>query len=169
VSVIDDSQALAAAEAHKQHEAIVYTIGRMRSAWAILAEQLHTFMSNEAWKALGYATLESWLAQPEISIERRHAFLLRQAWDELVVRKGVDPAELRKVDVSKVQAVLPAVRRGQVNVDDALADCETLARDDLREKYSGANGGPDGPLNAAETPEYATCPSCGSKYKVAHR
>jgi hypothetical protein len=164
VTVEVDTQA--ASEAHQQHQAIVYTIGRIRSTWATLAEQLHAFMAAEAWRDLGHPSLEAWLAQPEISIERRHAYLLRQAWEELVIQKHVDPAELRKVDVSKVQAVLPAVRRGDIPVGEALADCEALSRDDLRERYSGSRGGPQAPLDATTEPEYAVCQSCGSRYPV---
>jgi hypothetical protein len=62
--------------------------------------------------------------------------------------------------------VLPAVRRGFVDSKDALADARTLARDDLRQRYSEvstASSRGRAPLAAETEPDYARCPTCGSR------
>lgn len=144
----------------------------MRGLWVRLAEDLFKFHDLEMWRDLGHSSFEEWLASPDIELERRWVYELVGMWRELVVKRHVDPAALEPVQVSKVREVLPAIRRGMVDVDDALADCETLGRDDLRTKYAatgaGTSGqpGPNGALDAAAEPEFAICHACGSRYLV---
>lgn len=159
-----------AAAAHQAEQAIKATIQQMRSTWVQLAEQLHHFSELQMWRALGYRSFEQWLAGPEIDLSRRTVFYLIESWRELVIKQGVKPEDLQRVEVSKAREILPAVRRGHVDVDTALADAETLSRDDLRERYGhvGRPGGRgvDEPLDAEREPEWAVCQSCGSRYRV---
>lgn len=141
----------------------------MRGLWVRLAEDLHKFQELEMWRDLGHTTFEQWLASPDIELERRWVYELIGMWRELVIKRHVDPASLEPVQVSKVREVLPAIRRGFVDIDDALADCETLGRDDLRAKYAGAGSqSPVGrqKLDATTEPEFALCHACGSRYPV---
>lgn len=145
----------------------------MRGLWVRLAEDLFKFHELEMWRDLGHNGFEEWLASPDIELERRWVYELIGMWRELVVKRNVDPAKLEPVQVSKVREVLPAIRRGRVDISDALADCETLARDDLRQKYaatgagtSGEPGGPNGQLDAGSEPTFAICHACGSRYQV---
>lgn len=141
----------------------------MRTMWIELAEDLHEFSKNDMWRDLGWRSFEQWLASPEVEISRRQAYYLLDTWRELVVKRGVKPAELEKVEISKVQEVLPAIRRGYADVPDALSDCESLARDDLRSKYAisakaqtAAAPAGDDALDAESEPERYQCETCGS-------
>lgn len=153
--------------AYKAQEAIKVTIRTMRVTWVRLAEQLYAFSEDHTWAALGYRSFEQWLADPDIDINRRNAFYLIESWRELVVIRGVQPEQLENIEVSKVREVMPAIRRGHVEIPEALEDARSLAREDLRERYSGVgrpgtDGPNDQPLEATREPERHQCPACGS-------
>lgn len=125
------------------------------STWVPLAEALHRFHLSRAWTTVGCETFNEWLGQPEVWISRAEAYGLISAHRELVIEHEIDPAHLAQLDPSKVQVVLPAIRRG-AGAWDALSDCQVLSRADLRKKYQ-----------QTDDADYATCPQCGSRVKVA--
>jgi hypothetical protein len=125
------------------------------STWVPLAGALYRFHSGEGWRQRACESFNEWLAQPEVNLGRAEAYALIAAWRELVVEREVAVGDIAELDPSKVQVVLPAIRGG-VEVQDALSDCASLSRSDLREKYQQ-----DGQV------EYATCPQCGGRYRVA--
>lgn len=159
-----------AANAHEVQERIRAHLGTMKRLWVDVAADLHVFADQELWKRLGYGSFEAWLATPEIGLERRHVYRLLSAYRQLVVERKVEPARLAELDISKVDDVLPAVRRGHVTVDEALADVEVLPRNDLRQRYqeitSRSPGDPEPPLDAMREPERTQCPACGSWLEV---
>lgn len=140
----------------------------LKTAWAKLAEDLYRFHDLEMWRDLGHESFESWLADPDIGLERRWVYYLIEFWRELVVHRGVDPKRLEWLQPSKIQAVLPAIRRNFVSADDALEDVAQLSRSDLKERYGtrGADGGrPDTSTryDAGSEPSYVICPTCGQR------
>jgi hypothetical protein len=137
-----------------QAEIIQQRAGQM-STWVPLAAALHRFHESQAWTLLACQSFNEWLGQPEVWISRAEAYGLIQAWRELVEARDVEPADLARLDPSKVQVVLPAIRAGAA-VEDALADCAALSRADLRAKYQ-----------TGDDAQYTTCPQCGSRVKVA--
>lgn len=149
------SDTLTPVEAYDLQVQVVEHVAGQRSSWIVLAERLHVFHNGKGWDALGLHSFNEWLGQPEISLGRAEAYAMLGAWRELVLDRDVDPRRLVAVDVSKVAVILPAVRRGEVTADEALADCESLSRSDLREKYhkDGSAG-------------YRVCESCGQRVKV---
>jgi hypothetical protein len=159
-----------AADAYVIEQRIKSSIGRIRTLWIDLAADLYHFHTDELWRSLGHETFESWLATPEVELERRWVFELLSAYRELVVKQGVEPARLGAVNVGKVREILPAIRRGQVSAEEALSDCESLGRRDLEERYRGITtrspAEPEPPLEATHELTYATCPACGSRYPV---
>lgn len=163
---------------------------QIRGGWIELAADLHAFAQSEMWRDLGWRSFEAWLASPEIELERRQVYYLLEMWRELVVKREVKPEQLVGLGVSKIQEVLPAVRRGFVDIDQALSDVATLARDDLRKQYSTSPNGSkpssrsriddgsgvggslappaaaQGGFDAEAEPEWAVCQACGSRYPV---
>ena len=128
------------------------------AAWA-LAESLYEFHELGGWSILGYTSLQEFLAQPDLGMSRAQFFRHVQMWRYLVVEHEVAPARLAQCDPTKVATVLPAVVRGDADLDEALADTEALARSDLRVKY--AKGSRNSRLEATEEPERVRCPTCG--------
>jgi hypothetical protein len=149
-------------EASRLEREILDTCLRIRATWVELAGQLYTFHEDRCWEVLGYDTFEEWLASPDIDISRRHVFKLIEAYRELVIERGVSTDALGETEVTKVGTVLPAIRRGDVSTEDALADVKALSRTDLVERYKDPNAS----LDAESEPEWAVCEACGSRYKV---
>lgn len=158
-----------ASVAQDLHEQIVSRVQAIRREWIYLGGTLFEFFRIEGWRALGYDSKEQWLASPEIDIGRTQAFRLVEGYRELVIERGVKVEQLAALESSKVWEVLPAVRRGQVEVERALADCEVLGQMDLRERYSqiGATSRTGEKPIEPDDFHYETCPTCGSRIRVS--
>lgn len=155
---------IAAQERASQIEgAIKASVLNIRMEWVTLAHGLHEFHAMKGWAVLGYETLEEWLAAPEIELSRSRVFALIAAYQEYVIERKVPEVKLGRVDMTKAEEVLPAVRRGQVSWQQALSDAEVLGFRDLRERYL-PSGGPEN--GKGEAWHWERCPSCGSKIKV---
>ena len=161
------SQELVAREAFDAQARIQVCVKEIRRRWIELAADLYEFHENRHWQDLGHPSFESWLRQPDIELERRMVFQLIATWRTLVVDKGIKPARLAELEASKVAEIVPAVRRGQVDIDKALSDAEVLPRDDLRTLYH-RNGRPDTDtkIRTDDEPEWEVCRSCGRPYEV---
>jgi hypothetical protein len=110
---------------------------QMESLWVLLAERLYHFRVGEMWKDIGYPTLQSWLDDPGVDVERRWLYKLTDAYRFLVIEWGVPLERVKRLKISKVNEVLPAIRRGQVELEAGLSDAETLRREDLEVQYRG--------------------------------
>ena len=163
---------LQARHAFEVEQRILGHVRAIRTAWIGLAADLFQFQQADMWRDLGYRSFEQWLASPDIELGRRHVYSLIEMHRELVINRGVQPEQLGDVSVSKVQQVLPAVRRGQVPVAEALSDARTLEREDLRVKSTGSAsptpGTPDtsSRVHTEDEPQFAICNACGSRYQL---
>jgi hypothetical protein len=126
-----------AERAYELQEAVKAGLRAGREALWSLAKALHEIDEVRGWAALGYDTLGEWLADSEIGITRRTYFRLVKTYRGLVVRRSVSATSLQRLDPSKVDIVLPKVEKGDVLLEDALADVEAMPARDLREKYVG--------------------------------
>lgn len=166
--LISERTAARAREAFALEVVIKTACSEIRSRWVTLAEALYAFRALEGWKALGYMKLGEWLADPQIELSRSQFFHLTSAWGELVIEQGVPVADLSRVDMSKTQTILPAIRRGKISATEAMSDAEHLATHDLRDKYrelapTMPRGTPDG---EGSDWMWDRCLSCGSRIKV---
>lgn len=143
----------AAKRAFKAEEKIKKGLGAIKEVWIALAAYLHEFHSEKMWEHLGYDRFDDWLGSPDISLGRSQVYASIEAYEELVVKREVDPAVLADLETTKIGVVLPALRRGDVDLETALADCEALSRSALREKYGKQVG--------AERVPLIECEDCG--------
>ena len=170
---ISAGQQATAAAAYEMDQGIRRCVRQMRGLWVELAERLHHFRAGEMWKDLDYPSFEAWCADPEVDLERRWVYKLTDAYRFLVIERNVPRDRVERLHVSKVNEVVPAIRRGQVDLETALSDAETLGRSDLEVKYRGIHsptpGRPDvgTAIHTSHEPEYAVCPTCGSTYQRA--
>lgn len=159
-----------ALDAHQLEARIRSNVRQMRSLWIDLAGDLYQFHTDELWRKLGYSTFEAWLATPEIELERSYVFKLLQVYRELVVDQHVEAGRLSDLPIRKVIATLPAIRRGHVTVDEAIADIEATPSRDLEQRYreltSRQPSEPEPPLDAETEPTRVQCQACGSWYEV---
>ena len=121
--------------AHETEDRITTAVGKGKEAYWEMAEALYEFEDDGGWKALGYESLNEWLAQPEVGLTRSTYYRAIQMWKKFAVERRVAPARLRALDPAKVQEVLPALEKGTVLLSDALDDAEALGKLDIREKY----------------------------------
>ena len=144
---------------------------QQKGLWVQLAEVLYHFRAGQMWLDLGVSSFEAWLADPEVELERRWVYKLTDAYKFFVIERNLPRERVEQLKISKVNEVLPAIRRGQVDLETALSDAETLGRTDLEVKYRGihspAPGTPDvgTRVHTEHEPEYATCPVCGQAYQ----
>lgn len=143
----------AAKKAFQVEAKIKKGVGAIRQVWIALAGYLHEFYSERMWEHLGHDKFEEWLGTPEIGLGRSQVYALIEAYEELVVKREVEEAVLAELEATKLAVVLPALRRGQVELEEALADCEALSRSALRQKY--------GKSVPAERVPLIQCEDCG--------
>lgn len=168
-----DPSPAAAAAAREVDERLKANVRRLRGMWVEIARDLHQFHQARLWHDLGYATFEVWLQDPDLDLERRWVYDAIAMYHQLVIERGIDPSRLQEMHISKVREIMPAIRREQVDVEEALADAETLRRVDLEQKYRGAasdgrTAGPDtsSEIRTASEPVWRRCPHCGQMYQT---
>lgn len=144
-----------AERAFEIEQRVITATQAIRTAWVLLAAELHEFHFQKMWEERDCDTFEEWLGTPEISLGRSQTYALIEIYRELVLEREVDPETLT-AESSKIAQVLPALRRGEVELDAALADAESLSRADLREKYGKQSGGGGGV-------KLEPCDQCGRK------
>lgn len=128
----------AAKKAFAVEQKIKKGTGAIKQVWIALAGHLHEFYTGRMWEALGHEKFESWLGSPDIGLQRSHTYQLIEVYEEFVVKRGVSQEQLAELEMSKLAVVLPALRRGDVELEEVLSDCEELSRSALREKYGQA-------------------------------
>lgn len=143
----------AAKKAFEVEAKIKKGVGAIRQVWIALAGFLHEFYAAKMWEHLGHDKFEEWLGSPEIGLGRSQVYALIEAYEELVVKREVESSVLAELEATKIAVVLPALRKGEVELDVALADCEALSRSALREKY--------GKSVPAERVPLTRCEECG--------
>lgn len=140
-----------------------------KEMWA-LAAAVYEFHEGGCWGLIGYDTLEEFLAQSEVAMKRTQFFRLSKMYRDLHVVKRIPMKKLEQIEPTKAQAIAPAVIRGEVKVDKALADAAPggLGVRDLRDEYGSSNGGrargEDTPLAAEDEPVRVQCEHCHSWY-----
>lgn len=140
-----------AKSAHESYEKLIDGLSASRLAMAVVAEACYELSREHAYRDLGYEKLSDLLADPAICISRTTFFDLAAIHERYVLEGGADPRQLQVAGVSKLSIPLKALADGDVDVEEALRDCEELGRRDLREKYRGAeeeeseSGRPDCP------------------------
>lgn len=154
VSTVSDGVELELREQQERAE-VAFAIDQelkaaLRRGQAVLwdvAEQCYLFNESRGWLDLGIETLEEYLAQPEIGMSRASFYKFKRTWQSLVVDRKIAADKLRALEMSKVALVAPKIIANKATVEEALADAESLAWGDLRDKYIGERAA----ISAGET------------------
>lgn len=145
-------------DAQGAHEQLLTGLHHANRGLALAASACHRLRLDEGWTALGYDSLGQYLASPEIAMSRSQFYALADIWEQYIEQGQVD--ERRLVAPSKLEVPLAALKAGDITVDEAIEDAETLGLRDLRQKYRGekeASGRPERP------PSFPfACTHCGS-------
>jgi hypothetical protein len=135
------------------HTQIAASLRAGREALWLFAKAVYEFDQEHGWSALGYDTLNDYLADPEIAVRRSTYFQARKRYEKIVIQRGVQSNRLDSLDPSKVDLVLPAIEQGKVELNEALDDVEALGSRDLREKYFGRKEEPEPEPEPAPEPD----------------
>jgi hypothetical protein len=122
-------------EAHAIHTQIVAALRDGRAAVRRLAEAFYEQHQIKGWHALGYESLGEYLGSPEIAYGKSAYFTLVNQHEFLIVQRKVDRERVEELEYAKVDVVMPALKAGAANLEDALNDVEALSKSDLIEKY----------------------------------
>jgi hypothetical protein len=160
--------------AFNSERAIKEAAQHVHEAWWELSEHLYAFHEAGYWSALGYDSLDEFLAQPDLGISRSQFFKMTKTWRDLVVVKKLPASDLKEIEPTKVREVVPAIMRGDVSPEDALDDAKGLSFRDVVRKYRPEEQGKHGqkaddstPLDASSEPQAVQCNVCGSWYTPA--
>jgi hypothetical protein len=123
------------------HREITSALAQGRNALWEAAKALHEFDQHAGWKRLGYERKTEWLGDPDVSLTYSTYMRLLDCYRTVCLNRGVDFEEVRHLEMTKVQAVLPAIKNGEkfngesVETKDALSDVKSLSRSDLIQEY----------------------------------
>lgn len=155
MSVLEQTAAAPSVDRAKQLEReILQGCARIRVAWIQLAGRLYEFQEGRMWEALGYDWFKDFLARPGIELSPSYARMLIRCYREFVVNLGVAPQALARADHWKVRYVIRAVKAGEIELEEALEDCQELTREQVSRKYQ-SRGYWQG--------NFEVCPTCGRK------
>lgn len=138
-------EATRAEQAYAVESKVKEGLAAARTVWVALAAYLAEFHEGKMWEALGHENFVAWCASPDIDLGQSQAYALIDAYRYFVADKhlgsrGANEVKrqelLARYEPSKLAQVLPALKRGEVDQDDALSDVESLSRSDLRTKYA---------------------------------
>jgi replication fork clamp-binding protein CrfC len=101
----------------------------IRVKWVELAAKLTDFIDNERYLALGFTTIQEWLAQPEINISMQKLYAYTQMYREWIVKRQIDAERLADMSMQSLREITPSVRMGRTP---RTSRCTTNARRAVR-------------------------------------
>lgn len=119
---------------------------------------MHLFDEQQGWTALGYESLSGWLADPDVDMSRTTFYRMVGRYREMALVRSLPEAELKTLEPSKVDIVLPTIKQRDKSLDDVLVDVRTRSASDLRERYSSVEpkAEPDPNSEPPETEQQST-------------
>jgi hypothetical protein len=151
-----------AADAFSCHVEVKRIVKAEQSLWPFLAEAFHHIEKEKLYKALGYESLNEYLADPEVAVGQTKARRLAKLWGTFSAHLGDESYEaLARVKWSKLFVTERAVKLKQITCAEALADVEVLTKTDLEVKYSGESS----KLDADAEPAKCKCMACGNVHR----
>jgi hypothetical protein len=122
-------------DAYEMEKRLKAALRLTRRSLLEVARAAHDISRNHAYEALGYETLASFLAQPEVGMSRSEFFTAAKIHEVFVLEHGIDPDKLAEAGMAKLAVVLPKVTAGEVEADEAVADASSNGLRDLRDEY----------------------------------
>jgi hypothetical protein len=146
--------------AHRAQTMLLAGLRAARSGLIHSAEACYLLLENQAWDALGYESLNEWLANPEIGLSKTVFYDLANIHQRYVLEGGVSQERLTEGEHSKLTIPLRALAAAKVSANEAADDAAALGWRDLRAKYRDlmAEPAPDGDPGPEEP---GICESCG--------
>jgi len=120
------------------HKRIVRLRDQAETTFLSLAEALYFMCESAGYTKLGYPTFEAYLADPDVDISRRTAYMLKGIYETFVIRLEVQPLHLLEAGTSKLAMIRPVV--DEQSVSEWLPMAQALSRSDLKAEVRAAQG-----------------------------
>ena len=130
-------------DAHERHLRIVGLRNAAEQTFLTLGEELYWFEEQKQYKELGHPTFNSYLADPDVDIERSAAFRLKQVYAKFILDLKVAPVRLLPAGYSKLNSVASHVNES--NVEEWVNKAAALSRSDLKREIAEAFPPPPSP------------------------
>jgi len=114
--------------AHAAHNRIIWLVRSAEATFLELGRELSEFQTAEHYKALGYHSFDSYLADPDTNISSRSAYRLISIHRLYVQKLNLPPVALLPIGITKLDLIRPVVKD---NPDEWLAKAQTLSKSDL--------------------------------------
>lgn len=105
-----------------------------------LGKLLKEFRDHAYYKDLNYDTMTDWLSSPDISISVGWAWNFISIYEIFILRHGLSPARVLEADYSKLQVIIPLVRKNPDSAEDWLEKATDLRRVDLKREIQEYKG-----------------------------
>ena len=116
-------------DAHKRHSTIVQLRGMGEMIFLKLGKELYEFENDRCYTTLGYASFNSYLADPDVDISPRTAYRLKAVYKKYILEMSLPPEAVASIGYTKLSMIAPQVDKD--NVDEWIAKAETLSRADI--------------------------------------
>ena len=121
-------------EAWGRYRRIVELKRQIEKNFLDIGQELYEFQRLGQWK-LNWPSFNSFLADPDVNISKRHAYRLIRVWREYAIGLNVQSEELIAIGGTKLEMMASYV--DEKNIDKMLNMAATLSRSDLKAELTG--------------------------------
>jgi len=158
-----DKSLISADYAHKIDQKIKNLRYSIDNGFLDLAKSLKDVHDNKLYELLDYKTFESYIAQPELALDRGNVYRFIQIYEKYVGEYNVAPGRLLEAGWTKLRTVIPYVN--EHNYESMLEKATTLSRSDLDEDLVE-----QGYVTKTEVPDrFIECPYCHKSFTPVKR
>jgi len=117
-------------EAKERHERICARQKAVELSFIDQGGDLYEMFRRNEFEVLGYASFDAYVANPEVNVGVRMAYMMKGCYETFCKNLEVDHDRLARIGISKLDMIRPIV--SGYNSDEWLNNAETLSRSDLR-------------------------------------
>ena len=131
-----------------------------------LGAYLKEIKDKELYKVLEYKTFEEYIAQPDLSLNRRVVYSIIGVYEDFVCNQShIDMEEIKKIGYTKLERIRQF--KDQDNFEEWIYKAKTLSLSDLGAEIKETKGVSEN-LSSTKSEDKITmeitCPHCGRKF-----
>ena len=123
------NQLTTANDAHARHRRIVELRDMGETIFLQLGKELYEFEKHRDYAALGYASFNSYLADPDVDISPRTAYRLKAVYSKYILEMSLPPEAVAGIGYTKLSMISSQVTSD--NAEEWLVKAGTLSRSDI--------------------------------------
>jgi hypothetical protein len=146
------------------HQRIIFLKKGIEKQFLKLGAYLSLVNDNKLYQEKGYDTFESYIAMPELSMERRTVYAIMGVYKDF---KELDDCNQSHIEIEDIgYAKLDRIRqfRKEENFTEWVEKARTLSLSDPNTEIREAKGEPEKVYNPKSRMVTLTCPHCGKSF-----